>query len=63
MDHLACVMDVQRRADKMLKKSGVTEHEAYVQAMTDVMHEQRKKIPTDQADHLHAFLLRNFGIE
>ncbi|QQK79191.1 hypothetical protein HUG20_04290 [Salicibibacter cibi] len=63
MDQLECVMEVQRRAENLLKKTGITEHYAYSYAINDFMSEQRKKMHTDKADHLHASLFRNFGVE
>ncbi|QQK77104.1 hypothetical protein HUG15_16990 [Salicibibacter cibarius] len=63
MDQLECVMAVQRRADKLLKKTVMSEHDAYSYAIHEFMREQRKKMPAAKADHLYAFLLRNFGIE
>ncbi|QQK75223.1 hypothetical protein HUG15_06145 [Salicibibacter cibarius] len=63
MDQLECVMEVQRRADNLLKNTVTNEHDVYSHAINDFMNEQRQYMPTDKADHLHAFLLHNFGIE
>ncbi|QQK81432.1 hypothetical protein HUG20_16960 [Salicibibacter cibi] len=63
MDQKEYVMDIQRRADHLLNETGITEHDAYAHAITAFMREQRTKMPSDNADHLHAFLLHNFGIK
>ncbi|WP_160112613.1 hypothetical protein [Salicibibacter kimchii] len=50
MHHLESIMEVQKRADKLRKKSSASDHDIYFHVINNFMIKKRKKMHPDEVE-------------